>query len=119
MSKTIQNRKTYRLHRDHREQHRVAKLRYAERVTAAVQYVEEQARNAWLDFTGRTVDELPPCPMSLLLRSIVGDTRERPIPPTFLEMTVAVTFAPVIRWLRRRQRQQEVEEQQAPPAASA
>jgi len=110
ISKTIQNRKTYRLHRDHREQHRLAKLRYAERVTAAVQYVEEQARNAWLDFTGRTVDELPPCPMSLLLRSIVGDTRERPTPPTFLEMTIAVTFAPVVRWLRRRQRQQEVEE---------
>ena len=110
ISKTIQNRKTYRLHRDHREQHRLSKLRYAERVTAAVQYVEEQARNAWLDFTGRTVEELPPCPMSLLLRSIVGDTRERPTPPTFLEMTVAVTFAPVVRWLRRRQRQQEVEE---------
>lgn len=107
ISKTIQNRKTYRLHRDHREQHRMAKLRYAERVTAAVQYVEEQARNAWLDFTGRTVEELPPCPMSLLLRSIVGDTREQPTPPTFLEMTVAVTFAPVIRWLRRRQRQEE------------
>ncbi len=79
-------------------------------MTAAVQYVEEQARNAWLDFTGRTVEELPPCPMSLLLRSIVGDTRERPTPPTFLEMTIAVTFAPVVRWLRRRQRQQEVEE---------
>lgn len=109
ISKTIQNRKTYRLHRDHREQHRQAKLRYAERVTAAVQYVEEQARNAWLDFTGRTVDELPPCPMSLLLRSIVGDTREQPTPPTFLEMTVAVTFAPMIRWLRRRQRQEERE----------
>ena len=107
ISKTIQNRKTYRLHRDHREQHRMAKLRYAERVTAAVQYVEEQARNAWLDFTGRTVEELPPCPMSLLLRSIVGDTREQPTPPTFLEMTVAVTFAPVVRWLRRRQRQEE------------
>ena len=110
ISKTIQNRKTYRLHRDHREQHRLAKLRYAERVTAAVQYVEEQARNAWLDFTGRSVEELPPCPMSLLLRSIVGDTREQPTPPTFLEMTVAVTFAPMMRWLRRRKRQQDVED---------
>ena len=109
ISKTIQNRKTYRLHRNHREQHRMAKLRYAERVTAAVQYVEEQARNAWLDFTGRSVAELPPCPMSLLLRSIVGDTREQPTPPTFLEMTVAVTFAPMMRWLRRRQRQEEVQ----------
>lgn len=109
ISKTIQNRKTYRLHREHREQHRVTKLRYGERVTAAVQYVEEQARNAWIDFTGRGADELPPCPMALLLRSIVGDTREQPVPPTFYEMTVAVTFAPIVRWLRRRQRQQEVQ----------
>ncbi|MGA0041314.1 MAG: hypothetical protein ACO3NZ_15845 [Pirellulales bacterium] len=109
ISKTIQNRKTYRLHREHREQHRLTKLRYGERVTAAVQYVEEQARHAWIDFTGRTAAELPPCPMALLLRSIVGDTREQPVPPTFYEMTVAVTFAPIVRWLRRRQRQQEVE----------